>query len=99
MYREIIELKKDISNETLSKIKDICISAHYNRAGKVDIMELSEHCFVFQGEEVDYGCLILGYLELDDIKIFKDNVISWMWEDEDPDESCDLLDISLRYSV
>ena len=68
MYREIIELKKDISNETLSKIKDICISAHYNRAGKVDIMEFSEHCFVFQGEEVDYGCLILGYLELDDIK-------------------------------
>ena len=91
MYREIIELKKDISNETLSKIKDICISAHDNRAGKVDIVELSEHCFVFQDEEVDYGCLILGYLELDDIQIFKDNVISWMWEDEDPNESCDLI--------
>ena len=33
MYREIIELKKDISNETLSKIKEICISAHDNRIG------------------------------------------------------------------
>lgn len=26
-----------------------------------------------------------------------DSVEVWKWEDEDPDESCDLLDISLRY--
>lgn len=91
MYRTIIELKKNISDETLDEIKNICISAHNNRSGKVDIKEISKYCFAFEGEEADYGCLILGYLELDDIQIFRDSVMSWMWEDEEPDESCDLF--------
>lgn len=91
MYREIIELKKDISTETLNEIQDICISAHDNREGKVDIKKISQHCFVFEGGEADFMCLTLGYLQLDDIQIFRNNVISWWWEDEDPNESCDLF--------
>lgn len=42
MYRTIIELK-NISNKTLDEIKNICISAHNNRDGKVDIKEISKY--------------------------------------------------------
>ena len=91
MYREIIEIKETVSADTLAEIKRICAAAHKNRAGEVKMTTLGEHIFCFEGTEKDYGCLQLGYLALDDVKLFMDNVKSWRWEDEDPDESCDLF--------
>lgn len=93
MYRTIIEIDKNVTPNTLEDIKDICISAHKNRAGKVDIKELSDYKFAFEGEEKDYGCLQLGNLALNKVKTFKDNLLTWRWEDEEPDESCDLLEV------
>lgn len=99
MYRTIIDIKKSVNNNKLSEIRDICISAYNNRIGTIKIKQPSERRFIFEGQEKDYECLQLGFLTLEDFPLFMENVESWKWEDEDPDESCDLLDISLRYGV
>lgn len=91
MYREIIEVKQEISDDTFHKLKSICILAHKNRSGSVEIKELSERKFFFEGSEKEYGCLQLGYLSLYEQPFFRENIQSWEWEDEDPDESCNLL--------
>lgn len=91
MYRTIIEIKEDTPKETLEEIKELCIAAHKNRAGEVKLKPISDYSFAFEGEEKDYGCLQLGYLALDDVKLFLNNVKSWKWQDEDPDEDCNLL--------
>lgn len=91
MYKDIIEIKETTPKEILEKIKSICIEAHKNRAGEVKLTPISEYSFCFQGTEKDYPCLQLGYLALDDSKLFLDNIRSWKWEDEDPSENCDLF--------
>lgn len=74
MYKDIIEIKKDTPKEILEKIKNICIEAHKNRAGEVKLTPISEYSFCFQGTEKDYPCLQLGYLALDDSKLFLDKL-------------------------
>ncbi len=46
-----------------------------------------------EGGEEEYNCLQLGSLNLKEIQSFNKWVKIWQWEDEDPDESCDLLEI------
>lgn len=97
MYRTIIEIKEDTPKETLEEIKELCIAAHKNRAGEVKLKPISDYSFAFEGEEKDYGCLQLGYLALGELFIFRKNVKKCKWEDEEPDESCDLLEIFSRH--
>lgn len=91
MYRDIIIFKDDTPKDVLAELKEICIRAHDDIAGKVDIKEVSNRHFVFEGEEPYYECLQLGYLELDESPLFRKHINSWHWEDEEPAESCDLL--------
>lgn len=92
MYRTVIELKEDTPNEVAKEIRQFCIKAHKNRAGQVQIKDISEKSFVFEGDEKDFACLNLGFLELNRIDLFKENVERWFWEDEEPTESCDLME-------
>lgn len=98
MYRTIIEMKEDTPKETLAEIKALCIAAHKNRAGEVKMKPINDSTFVFEGEEKDYGCLTLANLNLNDSKKFTTNIKSWLWEDEEPSENCDILQ-SLAYPV
>lgn len=98
MYRTIIELKEDTPKETIEEIKELCIAAHKNRAGEVKMNLINDHTFTFEGEEKDYGCLTLANLSLDKSVLFKNKIKSWLWEDEEPSESCDILK-SLAYPV
>ncbi len=93
MYRTIIEIKEDTPRETLAEIKALCIAAHKNRAGEVKMKPINDRTFIFEGEEKDYGCLQLGYLSLGEQLAFRKNAKQCRWEDEDPDESCDLMEI------
>ena len=93
MYRTIIELKEETPKEIAKEIRQICIKAHDNFVGKVQIKDLSTKSFVFEGEEEDYACLNIGFLTLKEETMFRENVKTWQWEDEEPDESCDLLEI------
>lgn len=93
MYRTIIELKEETPKEIAKEIRQICINAHDNFVGKVQIKDLSTKSFVFEGEEEDYACLNIGFLTLKEETMFRENVKTWQWEDEEPDESCDLIEI------
>ena len=93
MYRTIIELKEETPKEIAKEIRQLCINAHDNFVGKVQINDISPLSFVFEGGEEEYNCLQLGSLNLKEIQSFNKWVKIWQWEDEDPDESCDLLEI------
>lgn len=60
------------------------------------IIELKEETPKEIAKEIrqeEYNCLQLGSLNLKEIQSFNKWVKIWQWEDEDPDESCDLLEI------
>ena len=96
MYRSIIELKKDISPDLLSQLKENIEAAFSNRAGTVKNTGTDPYYFVFSGGEDEYGCLDLGTLELKDDKLFSDSVLNWDWIDDNPDECCDLIELFLK---
>lgn len=98
MYRTIIEIKEDTPRDTIAEIKELCVAAHKNRAGEVKIKPINDYTFAFEGEEKDYGCLTLANLDLNDSEKFTKSIKSWTWEDEEPSESCDILQ-SLAYKV
>ena len=92
MYRTIIQFKKDTSVEDLLKLKEMAEKAFDNRAGKLSNVSLDLYTLVYQGEEEDEPCLDLGMLDLDKRDFFKNKIEKWDWVDEDPDESCDVLE-------
>ncbi len=93
MYKVIIELKKDISDETLTELTEIINKAFDNRGGKVVGTETSSpYCFEFSGEKKRFGCMQLALVDLKRIKLFWDNVAVWKWIDvNNPRESCDVI--------
>lgn len=91
MYREFIEINPSTPKDILEEIKKICSAAHKNRAGEVSLKTLGEYSFCFEGNENDYGCLMLASLSLNNNKVFKSYIKSWLWEDEEPEENCDIL--------
>lgn len=91
MYKTIIELKENISRETAKEIREICIAAHDNYAGEVQIKDISPRKFVFEGEQESFPCLQLGWLKLKKSSDFLKCAAQWLWEDNDPKENCDLM--------
>lgn len=96
MYRTTIELKEDTPKETAKEIRQLCIKAHDNFVGKVQIKDISPLSFVFEGGEEAFACLNIGFLTLKEESLFRENIKNWQWEDEEPDESCDLLEIASK---
>ncbi len=93
MYSTVIEIKKSNTGEALSKIRQLAEKAFSNRAGSVKNSSSDPYKLVFKGEEKDYGCLDLGVVSLGDVDGFLRQVASWKWiDEEDPDESCDVLE-------
>ncbi len=99
MYKTIIELNENLSEEQRIELKAICERAHQNRVGTVPMKEKTKWEYVFEGDQKDYDCLQLGFLKMANNPVVLSGVVSWKWEDEDPDENSDLLEISLRYAV
>ena len=93
MYKVIIELKKDISEETLKELTEIINKAFDNRGGKVAGTQTeSPYCFEFVGDKKRFGCMQLALVDLKRIKLFWDNVAVWKWIDvNNPRESCDVI--------
>ena len=96
MFRTVIKLKEDTPKEAAKEIRQLCIKAHDNYVGKVQIKDISPLSFIFEGGENEYNCLQLGSLNLKETQSFNKWVKTWQWEDEDPDESCDLIEILLK---
>ena len=92
MYKVIIELKKDISEDVLKQLNEVINAAFENRGGKVsDSRTDSLYRFEFAGDYSEYGCLDLGTVLLKENELFWNNVAVWEWEDEDPDENCNII--------
>lgn len=91
MYRDIIELKEGLTEREIYEIREICKLCHDNNAGKVEMHELTSTQFVFEGEFKDWETLMIACMTLADTPQFWRNVKMWRWEDEEPDESGDLL--------
>jgi|GEM_PF-258231 len=92
MYKVIIELKKDISDETLKELTTIINKAFDNRDGKVvGTKTNSPYCFEFSGDQDKYNCLDLSVGNLKKIELFWENVGIWRWEEDDERKSRDLV--------
>lgn len=92
MYSTVIEIKNEVTDDGLSRLKKIIENAFSNRVGTVKNTSKEPRCFRFSGEDKERGCLEIGLLTLKEEKIFLSNVSSWQWiDEEEPDESCDVL--------
>ncbi len=100
MYRVLIELKKDISDETLKELTVIINSAFDNEEGKViGTKNESPYCFEFSGDKEKWSCLNLSAEILKEYKLFWDNVIVWKWEEDDEFENRNLLDRKVSIDI
>ena len=92
MYKNVIQIRKDVPEEVLKSLSMIAEQAFDNRVGRVQNVSDDSYKLVFQGGEEAYECLNLGMLNLWDNKDFVACVQSWDWIDEyEPDESCDVI--------
>lgn len=93
MYKHVIEIRNGVPHDVLKKIAVMAERAFNNRAGRVRNTSVSPYKFIFEGGEKDYGCLEVGMLALKREKLFMSCVSSWDWVDDDPSESCDVLEV------
>lgn len=92
MYKVVIDIRKNVSKQTLEALMKRADKAFDNRAGKVKNVSIIPYRLCYQGDEEFFGCLELGMLTLEDEEDFVACVESWLWIDEEnPGESCDIL--------
>ena len=92
MYKSVIDICKEVSQNTLEVLIAKADKAFTNRAGKVQNVSQIPYRLSYEGDEQDFGCLELGMLALEKEKDFLAFVKAWTWIDEDdPNESCDIL--------
>lgn len=93
MYRSIIELKKDISPDLLSRLKEKIEAAFSNRVGTVKNTGKAPYHLEFAGGEDKFGCLEFGMLCVEEQQDVIPYIEAWNWIDKEcPDESCDMLE-------
>ena len=93
MYKNIITIKNDTPNEKLLSVCEIAANAFDNRAGRLENASENPYHLVFDGGDNYYACLEVAMFELRDNKDFMECVQAWQWIDENPDESCDMLQV------
>lgn len=92
MYKTIIKLSKELSEEKAAEFVQMANKAFDNRAGRVENTSEEKNVLIYDGREEDYGCIHLGILDLHDIEEFRTHVEKWDYVDEDnPRECCDVL--------
>lgn len=91
--RSIIELKKDISPDLLSRLKENIEAAFSNRVGTVKNTGKDPYHLEFAGGEDKFGSLEFGMLCVEEQQDVIPYIEAWNWIDEEcPDESCDMLE-------
>ena len=91
MYRNVIDIRREVPKDVLKRLVAIADKAFNNRAGKVKNVSTSPYRFIYEGGESEYGCLEVGMLNLKREAGFLNCVSAWEWVDDDPNECCDLL--------
>ena len=94
MYKNIIDIRKDIPERAVNELAALADTAFDNREGKVSNTSDTPYRFVYSGGEPEYSCLEVGMLKLKRQPDFLHCIESWKWiDEEDPDENCDLLSL------
>lgn len=92
MYKSVIDIKKETPKDVLAFLVSLADKAFDNHAGRVQNTSLIPYRFVYEGGEKEFGCLEVGMLKLEKEDEFLACVSAWNWVDEEePDESCDIL--------
>ncbi|MDR3021839.1 MAG: hypothetical protein LBU60_04110 [Clostridiales bacterium] len=92
MYKSIITLKKDLSQDKIQQIHELCDKAYDNRCGK--LTNQSNDPFVLHYESKDpCGALMLGQLNIADLGILS-HFTKWDFlDEEDGAESGNVLEL------
>lgn len=93
MYRDLMEFRKDTPDEELEFIRNLCIESHKWKGKEAKIIQDpgNKYKWHFEGEFEDWSLLNIGWLRISESKTVKKYIKSWLWEDEDPEESGDLI--------
>ena len=75
MYRNVIDIHKEVPSDILKVLAMMADRAFDNRAGKVKNVSDCPYRFIYEGDEKDYGCLNLGMLSLYAKKDFVSNAL------------------------
>ena len=57
MYRNVIDIRREVPKDVLKRLVAIADKAFNNRAGKVKNVSTSPYRFIYEGGESEYGCL------------------------------------------
>lgn len=96
-YRSIIEIDRNLDKDRLSAITAMILKAFDNSAGRAMNISEDPYRFVFEGGEDMYGCISLGQLLLRDNDEVYNNISLWRWEEDDPDECCNVKKVFAKY--
>jgi hypothetical protein len=96
MYRTIIKLKKELSQEMINEVTSIALDHYDNFAGKLDNISKDPYVILFEGvSEKDFACMDLGTVNLAGSD-FLQYVSEWnFFDDENPCDNCDVLKLYL----
>ena len=83
MYKNIIDVRKDIPHDILKTLAGIADRAFNNLAGKVENTSDTPYRFIYRGGDREYACLEVGMLILKKQPNFLPYLELWNWIDED----------------
>jgi len=66
MYRTIITIRSDATQEMLTAIHGTATKAFHNRAGKLENVSKDIYTLIFEGDSSAYPCLELGTFAIKD---------------------------------
>lgn len=55
MYRNVIDIRREVPKDVLKRLVDIADKAFNNRAGKVKNVSTSPYRFIYEGEKANMG--------------------------------------------
>ena len=96
MYRNVIDIRREVPKDVLKRLVAIADKAFNNRAGKVKNVSMSPYRFIYEGGESEYGCLEVGMLNLKREADFLNFVSAWEWVDDDPNNAVICLNCSRK---
>lgn len=98
MYKTIIRLQSNIPTTIFPDLVKSISKAFDNREGRLYNKSDNQYEFIFEGSEKYYGCLEVGAFSLRRQNDILKYISSWDWIDENPDESCSMLEVFARHA-
>ena len=90
-YVEHIEFEKNLPDEELKELFDLCHSMH-NKFNKIEVHKIDRTTFEYREPAVNVESLLWATSELCEYQEFMESLEKWEWEDKDPNfKKADLI--------